>query len=378
MNRMENIIQSLLETAGIKINGEGEADMQVKNPALYKEVLKRGSLGLGEAYMAGWWDARKLDQFFYRVMRASLDEKARNWRLIPHVLYATIFNAGRRSKAFEIGEKHYDLGNTLFKAMLDKRMAYSCGYWKNASTLDESQEAKLDLICQKLKLKPGMTLLDIGSGWGSLCKCAAERYDVKTVGITVSREQAEMSEELCRGLNAEFHLKDYRSLEAGELLGKGKQFDRVASVGMFEHVGSRNYKTFMKVVHRQLKDDGLFLLHTIGGNETRIATDRWINKYIFPNGMIPSIKQIGEAIEKYFVMEDWHNFGADYDKTLMAWFQNFDKAWDHLKSLYDDKFYRMWKYYLLSCAGSFRARRNQLWQIVLSKNGEPGGYLSVR
>ena len=378
MNRMENIIQSLLETAGIKINGEGDADIQIKNPALYREVLRCGSLGLGEAYMAGWWDTPKLDQFFARILRVSLDEKARNWRLLPHILYATIFNAGRKSKAFEIGEKHYDLGNTLFKTMLDQRMVYSCGYWKSANSLNDAQEAKLDLICKKLQLKPGMTLLDIGCGWGSLCQFAAERYDVRVVGITVSKEQAELAREFCRGMNAKILLQDYRKLDADELLGNGKRFDRIASVGMFEHVGYKNYKTFMKVAYRLLKDEGLFLLHTIGGNVSRITTDRWINKYIFPNGMIPSIKQIGAAIEMRFVIEDWHNFGADYDKTLMAWFKNFDNAWNHLKPLYDDKFYRMWKYYLLSCAGTFRARRNQLWQIVFSKNGIAGGYPSIR
>jgi cyclopropane-fatty-acyl-phospholipid synthase len=378
MERAEKVIRSLLEIAGVEVNGKSDADIRVKNKGFYKEVLQRGSLGLGESYMAGWWDAIKLDEFFHRVLSASLDEKARNWKLIPHILAAKLINAGRKSKAFEIGKKHYDIGNNLFRKMLDNRLVYSCGYWNNAVNLDDAQEAKLELICQKIDLKPGMNVLDIGCGWGSFCKYAAENYDVEAIGITVSKEQAELAREICDGLKIKILLEDYRALNADKLLGKGKQFDRIVSVGMFEHVGYKNYKTFMDTAHRLIDEKGLFLLHTIGGNVSRVTTDRWIHKYIFPNSMIPSIKQIGESIEGLFVMEDWHNFGADYDKTLMAWYQNFEKAWDSLKSSYDETFYRMWKYYLLSCAGSFRARSNQLWQIVLSKHGVPGGYLSIR
>ena len=378
MERAEKVIRSLLEIAGVEVNGNSDADIQVKNKEFYREVLRSGSLGLGESYMAGWWDAIKLDEFFHSILRACLDEKAKNWKLTPHILAAKMINAGRKSKAFEIGKKHYDIGNNLFGKMLDKRMVYSCGYWKNADNLDDAQEAKLELICQKLNLKPGMKVLDIGCGWGSFCKYAAEKYDVEVVGITVSEKQADLAIEFCKGLNVKILLQDYRSLNAEILLGERKTFDRIVSVGMFEHVGSKNYTTYMKTVHRLLSNDGVFLLHTIGRNKSVVITDRWIHKYIFPNGMIPSIKQIGESIEELLVMEDWHNFGADYDKTLMAWYQNFEKAWDSLKSSYDETFYRMWKYYLLSCAGAFRARSNQLWQIVLSKNGVPGGYLSIR
>jgi cyclopropane-fatty-acyl-phospholipid synthase len=254
--------------------------------------------------------------------------------------------------------------------MLDQRMVYSCGYWKDATTLDEAQEAKLDLICQKLNLRSGMHILDIGSGWGSFAKFAAEKYGVRVTGITVSSEQAEMATEMCKGLPVEFKLMDYRLLSG--------TFDHIVSIGMFEHVGYKNYPIYMQVVHRCLKDDGLFLLHTIGGNKSEVMIDPWLNKYIFKDAMLPSIQQIGCAIEGVFVMEDWHNFSADYDKTLMAWHDHFVSSWDEIKEDYDEKFYRMWKYYLLMCAGSFRSRKNQLWQIVLSKNGVQGGYESVR
>ena len=368
----KEVIRSLLSEAQVTINGSSDSDIQVMNPEFYNRVLREGVLGLGESYMDGWWEVEKLDEFLYHLINASLPDKVKTWVIVPLILKAKIFNTGKESKAFEVGEKHYDIGNSLFQKMLDKRMVYSCGYWKQAKNLDEAQEAKLDLICRKLSLKPGMKVLDVGCGWGSFCKYAAEKYDVKVVGITISKEQAELAKLSCKGLNVEIKLQDYRSLNEGDL------FDRVVSVGMFEHVGYKNYRTFMDIIHGLLKDDGLFLLHTIGGNKSLYTTDPWTNKYIFPNSMLPSIAQIGASIEKRFVMEDWHNFGQDYDKTLMAWFANFDNSWEELKSDYDDRFYRMWKYYLLSCAGSFRARRNQLWQIVLSKNGIPNGYQSIR
>jgi len=265
---------------------------------------------------------------------------------------------------------HYDIGNDLYRLMLDARLTYSCGYWKEAKTLDQAQEHKFDLICRKLNLQSGQRILDIGCGWGSFMKYAVEKYNVSCVGITLSSEQIALCKELCADLPIEIRFADYRDLN--------ETFDNIVSIGMFEHVGYKNYSQYMKVARRCLKDDGLFLLHTIGGNKSVVSVDPWMDKYIFPGGMLPSIKQIAKAIEGKFVMEDWHNFGADYDKTLMCWFENFSENWETIKDNYDDRFFLMWKYYLLSCAGAFRARGNQLWQIVLSKNGVKGGYISVR
>ncbi|EKD33554.1 MAG: hypothetical protein ACD_76C00004G0005 [uncultured bacterium] len=254
--------------------------------------------------------------------------------------------------------------------MLDNSMTYTCGYWKDASTLDDAQEAKLDLVCKKIGLKHGDSVLDIGCGWGSFAKFAAEKYKAKVLGVTVSKEQIKLGQGLCRGLPVELRLQDYRKISGS--------FDHIVSLGMFEHVGYKNYRIFFEVVRRCLKDNGLFLLHTIGGNRSVHSTDPWIGKYIFPNSMLPSASQIASATEGLFVMEDWHNFGSDYDKTLMAWHSNFEKNWGSLMAHYDERFHRMWQYYLLSCAGSFRARQNQLWQIVYSKNGIINGYNSVR
>jgi cyclopropane-fatty-acyl-phospholipid synthase len=254
--------------------------------------------------------------------------------------------------------------------MLDKRMNYSCGYWIDADTLDKAQENKLELICRKLYLKPGMRVLDIGCGWSAFGKYAAEKYHVKVIGITVSREQAELGRKLCENLPVEIRLSDYRDLN--------EKFDRIVSIGMFEHVGYKNYKTFFKIANKCLNDDGLFLLHTIGNIKSEKTINPWVQKYIFPNGMLPSIAQVGKATENLFVMEDWHNFGTDYDKTLMAWYDNFIANWDKIKNKYSERFLKMWKYFLLSSAGSFRARYRQCWQIILSKNGQPGGYRSIR
>ncbi|MBI4116367.1 cyclopropane fatty acyl phospholipid synthase [Candidatus Pacearchaeota archaeon] len=371
MNKERKIIESLLENADIKINGSRAWDIKIRNEKIYKRVIAGGSLALGESYMDGWWDCKKLDEFFYRLLRSGINKKIKsNFKLRLKILSSVIFNLQSKSRAFKVGEKHYDIGNELYKNMLDKRMIYTCGYWKNAKNLDEAQEAKLNLVCKKIGLKKGMSVLDIGCGWGGFAKYAAEKYKADVVGITVSKEQVSLAKKICRGLPVEIKLQDYRNLN--------EKFDAIVSLGMFEHVGVKNYKEYMKIAGNCLNDGGLFLLHTIGRNESKTHNDPWIDKYIFPNGALPSIKQIGEAIEGLFVMEDWHNFGADYDKTLMAWHDNFNKNWDKIKSNYDERFYRMWEYYLLSCAGSFRARKNQTWQIVLSKKGVENGYKSIR
>jgi len=361
----------LLESANIDPNGKNPWDIQIHHPDFYSRVLEGGSLALGESYMDGWWDCKSLDQFFARVIGAKLDEKVKsNFWLLSQLFFLKYANLQTKKRAFKIAEAHYNLGNGLFKTMLDSRMLYSCGYWKNAADLEEAQLNKLDLICQKLSLAPGMDLLDIGCGFGALAIHAAKNYGVKVVGITVSKEQYDIAIQQCAGLPIELYLQDYRDIDG--------RFDRIVSIGMFEHVGPLNYRAYMQKVHDSLTQDGLFLLHTIGSNTSNVNTDPWIDKYIFPNSVLPSVTQIAEAFNRLFILEDWHNFGADYDKTLMAWEANFEQGWDELRADYDERFYRMWHYYLCSCAGLFRARQAQLWQIVLSKKGVAGGYQSLR
>jgi cyclopropane-fatty-acyl-phospholipid synthase len=366
-------VKELLAIADIKINGKRPWDIQVKDERFYACILSKNSLGLGESYMDGWWECRAIDEMISKILTANLQKKVKfNRSLIWLWLKSQMINMQSKSRAYEVGEKHYDAGNELYRYMLDKRMMYSCGYWKAAKNLDQAQVDKLDLICKKLELKPGMTVLDLGCGWGGFAKFAAEKYKVKVLGITISKEQAKFARENCRGLNVKIKLQDYRSLN--------QKFDRIVSIGMFEHVGFKNYKEFMKIASNCLEDNGLFLLHTIGSNySTRSNSEPWLNKYIFPNGQLPSVKQIAEASEKYFILEDWHNFGKDYDPTLMAWDSNFVKNWDKIKKTgnYNERFKRMWEYYLLSCAGGSRSKHIQLWQIIFSKEKKEK-YLSVR
>jgi len=366
---LKQTVQDLLKNTNIKINGKNPWDIQVHNEKFYARLLSQGTLGLGESYMDGWWDCKNIDQFIDKVLRAKLDTKIKG-KLILSLIKAKLTNQQRKSKAHEIGKRHYDIGNDLYKHMLDKRLTYTCGYWKKAKTLDQAQEDKLNLLCKKLKLKKGERVLDIGCGWGSFAKFAAEKYKVKVVGITVSQEQVDLAKKLCKGLDVEIRLQDYRDLD--------EKFDKIVSVGMFEHVGQKNYKTFFKEANKCLKKDGLFLLHTIASNVSVTSLEPWIDKYIFPNGMLPSAKQVTKAYEGLFIMEDWHNFGTYYDKTLMAWHKNFNKNWNKIKVNYDERFKRMWNYYLLTCAGSFRAHKNQLWQIVFSKVGSQMPYESLR
>jgi len=369
-NSFKQKVEEILAPADVRINGDRLWDIQVHNENFYKRVLAEGSLGFGESYMDGWWDSTDIAALVEKIFHSGLFQKVKTFQTFKVILKAKLSNLQRKSKAFEIGQKHYDIGNDLYRLMLDKRLVYSCAYWKNASDLDQAQEHKLDLVCQKLSLRPGMTVLDIGCGWGGLAKFAAEKYKVSLVGLTVSKNQLELASAVCQGLPVEIRLQDYREID--------QKFDRIVSIGMFEHVGYKNYRTFMEVVNRCLEDNGLFLLHTIGGNQSAATSDPWILKYIFPNSMLPSLKQIATACESLFVMEDWHNFGPDYARTLAAWFNNFDKNWDTLKTDYDQRFYRMWKFYLLSCVGTFRSRTNQLWQIVFSKKGLKDGYQSLR
>ena len=373
LNNQEIWAKKILALADIEINGTRAWDIKVNNPKFYSRVLVGGSMALGESYMDGWWECQALDQFFTRLFLTRIQEKIGiSPSFIFQFIKANIFNLQAITRSFEVGQKHYDLGNDFFVSMLGESMTYSCGYWQHATNVTESEYAKLDLICKKLHLQKGQRILDIGSGFGAFAKYAATNYGVSVVGVTVSKEQKKFSEDLCKGLPVEFRLQDYRTLN--------EKFDHIVSVGMFEHVGVKNYKIYMEVVKRCLKEDGLFLLHTIGYPLSKTGFDEWMEKYIFPNASLPSLKQISESVEKRFIIEDIHNFGQDYDKTLMAWYQNFNQHWPEFsgKDHYDQRFYRMWKYYLLSCAGSFRSREIQLWQVVLSPHGVRGGYKPVR
>ncbi|WP_131110452.1 cyclopropane fatty acyl phospholipid synthase [Sulfuricystis thermophila] len=367
------VLAELAAIAGVRFNGDAPWDIRVHDEDVYRLILTRGPLGFGEAYMDGLWDCARLDELFYRLLKHRIDERLGGWnrlRLLGEMLRHRFLNLQSPRRAFQVGVEHYDIGNDVFAAMLDPTMSYSCAYWRDAADLAAAQQAKLDLVCRKLGLEPGERVLEIGCGWGGFAHYAATHYGVEVFGITVSKEQQRLAAERCAGLPVTIALMDYR-----EVTG---QFDKIVSIGMFEHVGPKNYPAYFEVARRALAPQGLLLLHTIGIDRTTPHTDPWIDKYIFPNGKLPSAAEIARAIDGRFVLEDWHNFGPDYDRTLMAWWDNFDRAWPALAPKYGERFRRMWRYYLMSCAGFFRSRQGQLWQIVLSRPERSGDYRSIR
>jgi cyclopropane-fatty-acyl-phospholipid synthase len=361
----------LLDQIGIKINGPDPWDPQIKDERFWTRLYAQGSLGLGEAYMDGWWECDDLAEFFNRVVGANIEDKLRvTPNLIWQIVQARFLNMQTIARSKRVAKMHYN-ETEAYKASLDARMTGSCGYWPEGVTnVDQAQEAKLDMICRKVQLKPGETVWDIGCGWGAFMGFAAEKYGANCVGVTVSPDQAAYGRERYKGLPVEFQVKDYR-----EFQGKA---DKIVSMGMFEHVGYRNFRTYFETARRVIRDDGLFLLHTIGSPESKQTIDPWIEKYIFPGGVLPSIKQVGEAIEGLFSVVDVHNIGPHYDRTLVAWWDNFRAKWPQPQTPEQWRFYRMWQYYLLCCAGGFRSRAIHVWQFVLSTRGVPEGYVTQR
>src|SRR3989338_7896555 len=351
--KSKEIITKILESADIKINGDRSWDIKVLDERVYDRVLSQGTLGLGESYMDNWWECEELDEGVNKLFRfgnpAIIDK---NLSTLFHVLKSKTLNLQTKSRAKQVAENHYDLGNDLYTSFLDPYMQYSCGYFKNTEDLEIAQKQKMDLICKKLDIRAGEKVLDIGCGWGGLARYMSENYGANITGITISKEQAEYAKKFTEDFSVNIELMDYRNLSG--------KFDKVVSVGMLEHVGYKNYRQIFEIVKEHIKDDGLFLLHTIGNNESATMSGTWIEKYIFPNSMLPSQKQLTSSWEGLFVMEDWHNFGQYYDFTLMAWYKNFVKAWPNLKEKYGERFYRMFRFYLLSSAGLFRARNIHL------------------
>jgi len=370
VSRCRRLVDDLLAHADITIDGERPCDLRVHDQRFFRHVLARGSLGFGEAYVAGWFDCPRLDQAVTRLLRAGVAGRRLSLADIALVLSSRVLNRQNPMRAGIVGEHHYDREQAIYRAMLDSEMIYSCGYWAHAHDLEAAQRAKLALVFAKLDLQPGMRVLDIGCGWGGAARRAALDHGVEVVGITISQRQAEIARERCVGLPVEIRLQDYRDLD--------ERFDRIYSLGMFEHVGHKNHRRFMQVARRALAPGGRLLLHTIGGNRSATCLEPWLDRHIFPNATLPSAAQLAAASEGLFVIEDWHAFGPDYDRTLMAWHERLQDAWDSLPGAEDRAARREWSYYLLACAGSFRARKNQLWQVLFTPHGVKGGLAPVR
>ena len=363
--RAQDLFVDLLAKADIHLGGSRPWDLQVHDDRLWSRLLRDGTLGAGESYVDGWWDTPALDQFMDHILRARFDESLReNWTLVAQAVRARVLNLQSITRSFDNGQHHYDIGNDLYEPMLGGRLLYTCAYWHNATTLDEAQDAKLDLVCRKVGLRAGMRVLDLGCGWGGFAAFAAERYGAHVTGYTVSQEQVRWAKDHYPQLPIDIRLDDYRNATG--------TFDAVVSIGLMEHVGWKNYRGYMQLVDRLLAPGGVAFVHTIAGNIPRTHIEPWFDKYIFPNANLPTLAQLIGAMEGVLVPEDVHNIGADYDPTLMAWWERFDAAWPSLKARYGEPFYRIWKFYLLASAGAFRARSQQLFQLVMTRHGTPG------
>lgn len=364
--RYKKRFAEMMSLADVQIDGERPWDMQVHREEAFPRFFAYGSLGMGESYMDGWWDCDQLDELFNRISRADLQSKLQLTDLLLG-LQARLMNIKEYGAATGGGNQHYDLGRELYRRMLDKRMMYSCAYWMNAKTLDQAQEHKLDLIARKLRLRPGMKVLDIGCGWGGAIHYFAERYGVEGVAVTLSLDQRNAARELCSDYPVDIRLQDFREVD--------EMFDCSYSIDMFGHLGRKDYRTYMEVVKRNLRPGGLHLVQTVGC-EKSAKPDPWVDRYIFPGGRIPSAKEIMEAAYGVLVLDDWHSFTKDYDRTFMTWHANLNSAWEDLDGDYDEQMKRMWRFYLMSFAGVFRSGFSQLWQIVfaLTHSGSSSDY----
>jgi cyclopropane-fatty-acyl-phospholipid synthase len=367
----KNTVEKLLDKCNIKINGTNPQDIIVHDDRFYKMVLSSGELGLAESYMYKYWSSNNLYETLYLLSKNfnKLSYIDFNFNDFLNMTKSYLFNNQTIEKALVDVQSHYDIGNDLYTRMLDNNMQYTCAFFQDTNDLNTAQEQKMDLIGQKLNLKPGDTLLDIGCGWGYLINYLSKKYNVQGLGITLSEEQLKYAEiNFKNNSNASYKLMDYRNIP------KDMKFTKIVSVGMLEHVGNKNYEEYFDIVHDHLTDDGIALIHTIGcQNSLRGISSgsgsgsKFIDKYIFPNGHIPTWDEISPIVSKKFLIQDWQNFGKYYDNTLQSWYKNINSKWDEIPN-YDEKFKRMWNFYLLGCAANFNLCHMNLWQILITKS----------
>jgi len=367
----KRIITDLFSQAGVTLDGSNPWDIQLHDDRFYRSAM-RGSLGFGESYMEGIWDVDSIDALFRRIIRMNI---TRSSLVSINRLYLNIksrlTNLQTRLGSLAIAETHYDLDHRLYELFLGPYNQYTCCFFNKAQTLPEAEIEKLEMICDKLDLREGDKVLDIGCGWGGFARYAAETRGCRVTGVSISKEQIAYARRYTEGLPVDIINCDYRDLP--ERFDAG-HFDKVVIIGMIEHVGYKNYRKLVNIVHRAIKDDGMFLLHTIGNSSRTTVGDPWMEKYIFRNSMLPAMSQLADAFEGVFVVQDWENYGHYYAPTLAAWQNNFETNWPQIEAIetehrFDEKFRRMFNYYFLSCKAGFETDHINLWQIVMTKEG---------
>lgn len=339
----------------------------IKDPDVYRRVLVQGDLGLGESYMDGQWESNDLEAFVAEMLKLEVVKKdlgllglpllssaivgSVSWLLFPTNLSA--------SGAKQNIAKHYDISMKLYEQMLGPTMQYSGAYYHAPDmSLEAAQIAKMRLVAEKLDLKPGMKVLELGCGFGALADLMATEYGVEVTGVTLSEDQHAYAKKHFKNGKVDIRLQDYRSMTG--------QFDRIYSVGIFEHIGRNCYETYFEKCQELLKDDGIMVIHTIGFCRSgQWNHGGWMNTYIFPGAELPTMSHFTQQFQEQWHLEDWQSFGVSYAKTLRAWKDNLNN-WQGLEE-FDQSFRRMWEYYLMCCAASFQARRTKLWQLVYTK-----------
>lgn len=360
------LLEPLLARAGVKVDGKEPWDIQVADQRFFRTVLTQGSLGLGEAYLRGWWTCNDLEELSYRLIRSGLYKTS---LLLPqpvlaNLLHATI-NQQSKEKSLRVAVQHYSLGNDVFLDFLGRHHLYSCGYFKDTDDLDVAQRQKLEKVCRLLDLRPGDRVLDVGGGWGEFARYAATQHGCEVTSINIADEQIKFAREYCKDASVEIRRCDYRDVTG--------RFDKIVVMAMLTHVGYKNYRGFMEVMDRCLEPGGLMLVESVGGHKSRKDCEPWINRYIFPGGVVPSLEQFDRAVAGLFARKALDEFGSSYVHTLRAWHRNFVQAWPAHRSRYDDRMRLMFEYFFLTVAGAFRAGYLLHWHLLFQKGEQVAG-----
>lgn len=352
-------LTTLLREANIEPNGASPWDPQIKDERFYRTVLLRGSVGLGDAYLNGWWECADISGFILRIIKSGIHLRVPRVDIFLRRLRFGLIDAQNRIRSKRVAELHYDEDPYIFEVMLGSTNSYTCARWKGVITLDAAQQQKMDLLCKKAGLSSGMTVLDIGSGWGGFLAYAAERYQVRGIGLTISKTQLDYARKRYGNLPVEFRLQDYRDFVGG--------VDAVVSICVIEHVGSDHYREYFQKVRETLtREDGFFAMQCILACDTQARMDPWTEKHIFPNGILPTLERIENAVEGILHIVDREFFRDDYVRTFSAWYENLVRNKNAIIARCGVRYFRKYEYYLCLYIAGFGSGRIDVGQFVLS------------